>query len=253
MFRRIIGYLRTLFRIKAEAAMNPEVEIEQAIEEARRQDQILRNQAAKVIANRTQLEAKIESAADDVGTARETAKQAILRAEKAKEAGDAAGVEKWTNAAQSLAMKLQASESNLEAFKQQYSIAVTQSEQAKGAVQQNAMRVQELAAKRLELLGKLEQAKMQEAVNSAVASMSSAMEQDVPSLAKVEDKIQGRLSEAKAKAEIHSATPDGAEAELREAVSLARADDKLAELRAELGLDTETAGGTGAATGELPA
>lgn len=252
MFRRIIGYLKTLFRLKAEAAMNPEVEIEQAIEEARRQDQVLRNQAAKVIAHRTQLESKIEGAADDVGQARETAKQALLRAEKAKDAGDAAGVEKWTGAAQSLAMKLQASESNLESLKQQYSIAVAQADQAKTAVQQNAMRVQELAAKRLELVGKLEQAKMQEAVNSAVQSMSVALEKDAPSLAKVEDKIQARLSEAKAKAEIHSSTPDGAEAELREAVSLARADDKLAELRAELGLDTGDAV-VDKPTGELPA
>lgn len=254
MFRRIIGYLRTLFRIKAESAMNPEVEIEQAIDEARKQDMALRNQAAKVIAHRTQLEQKIEGAADDVGTARETAKQALLRAEKAAGEGDAAGVDKWTNAAQSLAMKLQAAEGNLESLKQQYEIAVAQADEAKRAVETNAMRVQELAAKRMELLGKMEQAKMQESVNAAVESMSSAMEKDAPSLSKVEDKIQKRLAEAKAKAEIRSSTPEGAEVELREAVSLARADEKLAELRAELGLtEPSTGGGTGTGTGELPA
>jgi len=237
MFKRVWGYLRTLFRMKTEAAMNPEVEVEQAIQEARKQDQALRNQAAKVIAHRTKLESRIESAADDVGDAREMAKQSLLRAEKAQGEGDAAGVEKWTNAAQSLAMKLQAAESNLNGLKEQYEIAVAQAEEAKNAVQQNAMRVEELAAKRMELLGKVEQAKMQETVNKAVESMSASMETDIPSLDKVEAKIEERLSTAKAKTELRAATPEGAEVELREAVSLARADDKLAELRAELGLD----------------
>ncbi len=248
MFKRIWGYLKTLFRLRAESAMDPEIEIEQAIQEARQQDQRLRNQAAKVIAHRTTIEQKMESAAEAVGEARETAKQALLRAEKAKTEGDASAVEKWTNAAQSLAMKLQASESTLESFKQQYEIAVAQAEEAKTAVEQNAMQVQELAAKRIELLGKLEQAKMQETVNAAVESMSQTLEIESPSLSKIEDKIQGRVAEAQAKAEIRASTPEGAEAELREAVSLARADDKLAELRAELGLDAapET-------TGELPA
>ena len=94
MFKRVINYLRTLFRIKAEAAMDPEVEIEQAIDEARKQDRQLRNQAAKVIAHREQLETKIEKSADQVGEAREMAKQALLRAERAKAEEDAAGVEK---------------------------------------------------------------------------------------------------------------------------------------------------------------
>ena len=53
MFKRIITYIRTWFRGKAESAMNPEVEIEMAIDEARKQDQALRSQAAKVIAHRT--------------------------------------------------------------------------------------------------------------------------------------------------------------------------------------------------------
>jgi len=252
MFKRMWGYLKTLFRVKAESAMDPEIEIEQAIQEAREQDQRLRNQAAKVIAHRTTLEQKVESSADAVGDARETAKQALLRAEQAKNAGDAEGVAKWTNAAQSLAMKLQATESTLESLKGQYEIAVAQAEEAKTAVEQNAMRTQELAAKRIELLGKIEQAKMQEAVNSAVESMSATLEVDAPSLTRIEDKIQTRVAEAQAKAELRQATPEGAEAELREAVSLARADDKLAELRAELGLDTPEIDTT-STTGELPA
>jgi len=236
MFKRIWGYLRQLFRGTAERLMDPEVEIEQAITEARRKDQELRNQAAKVIAHRTQLEAKIESVADDVGEARESAKQALLKADESKQGGDEAGTSKWTRAAQSLAMRLQASESNLDGLREQYEIAIGQAEQAKQAVQSNAMRLQELAAKRMQLVGQMEQAKMQEAVNNAMESLTTSMDFEAPSLEKVEEKIQARLAHAKASSELREATPEGAEAELKDAISLAEADSKLDELRQELGL-----------------
>jgi phage shock protein A len=234
--KRLWGYITTLFRVKTEEAMDPEIEIEQAIQEAKRRDQDLRNQAAKVVAHRTQLESKIEKAADDIGEARELAKQALMKANEATGSGDAAAADKWTKAAQGLAMKLQASENNLASLKQQYESAVEQADDAKKAVQQNAMRLQELAAKRMELVGDLQQAKMQESVNQAVEAISATMDDDQVSLSRVEEKIEKRKAEAMAKAELREATPDGAEVELREAVSMAQADAKLEELKAELGI-----------------
>lgn len=216
--------------------MDPEIEVEQAITEAKKRDQELRNQAAKVIAHRTQLESKIEGAADTVGNAREMAKAALMRAEEAKTSGQTEQVGKWTQAAQSQALKLQAAESNLNGLKSQYEIAMSQADDAKRAVQSNAMRLQELAAKRMELIGKLQQAKMQESVNSAVESIGANMDMDAPSLEKVEEKIEGRLAEAKARTELRGVTPEGAESELRDAISMAGADAKLDELKAELGL-----------------
>ncbi len=235
--RRLWGYITTLFKGGAEKMMKPEVEIEQAINEAKKRDQDLRNQAAKVVAHRTQLESKMENAADDVGEAREMAKQAILKAEEAKASGDAAGQQKWTKAAQSIAMKLQASENNLSTLKTQYENASSQSDKAKQAVQQNAMRVSELAAKRMELLGSLEAAKMQESVNKAVDAMSNMTDYEMPSLEKIEEKIEKRKSEAMAKAELREATPEGSEMELKEAINMAQADAKLEELKTELGLN----------------
>jgi phage shock protein A len=236
--KRLWGYITTLFRTTAEKAMDPEVEIEQAINQARKRDQQLRNQAAKVVAHRSQIENKMEKAADEVGETREMAKQAILKAEEAKAAGNAEETEKWTRTAQALAMKLQANENNLNTLKTQYETAAAQADKAKEAVQQNAMRVQELAAKRMELLGSLEAAKMQESVNDAVDALSNTMDYEAPSLEKVEEKIESRKAEAMAKAELREATPEGAEAELKEAINMVQADAKLEELKAELGLST---------------
>jgi phage shock protein A len=133
-------------------------------------------------------------------------------------------------------MKMQAAENNLSSLKKQFESAQVQADDAKKAVQQNAMRLQELAAKRMELVGSLQQAKMQETVNEAVEAISSTSDMDRVSLDAVEDKIEKRKAEAMAKAELHEATPDGAEMELKEAVSLAQADAKLAELKSELGM-----------------
>lgn len=236
MFQRWIAYIKSWFKSTSEGMMDPEIEIQAAIDEAKTRDQDLRNQAAKVIAHKTQLNSQIERAADTVGEAREMAKQALVKADEAKAAGDEGGATKWTRAAQSLAMKLQAAENNLASLKGQYETAVTQAEQAKEAVQTNAMKVQELSARRLEMLGSLEQAKMQEAVNNAVQSMSTSIADEGPNLEAVEDKIEQRKAEAMAKAELHEATPEGAEQELRKAVNIGEADAKLDELRRELGL-----------------
>lgn len=236
MLKRWWEYIKSWFKSTSEDMMDPEIEIQMAIDQAKKKDQDLRNQAAKVIAHKTQLESRIERAAEDVGEAREMAKQALLKAEDSKAAGDEAGVLKWTQSAQSLAMKLQASENNLNSLKGQFESSVSQAEQAKEAVQTNAMKLQELSAKRMELMGTLEQAKMQETVNEAVSSISAAVDDAVPSLDEVENKIEQRKAEAMARAELHEATPEGAEAELRKEIDMAQADQKLSELKAELGL-----------------
>jgi phage shock protein A len=124
-------------------------------------------------------------------------------------------------------------------------------DEAKAAVQANALKLQELSAKQMELLGALEQAKVQESVNAAVESMSSTMDDSMPSLADVENKIQRRQAQAMGKAEVFDATPEGGEAELRQAMNEAQADAKLEELKVELGLsDSGEAAPTAASEAE---
>jgi phage shock protein A len=236
MLKKWWNYIKSWFGMTSDKMMDPEVEIQMAIDQANKKNQDLRNQAANIVAHRTQLEAKIEKAADQVGETREMAKQAILKAEEARSAGDTEGVAKWTNIAQAQATKLQAAENNLTSLTGQYEMAISQAEEAKAAVTANAARLQELSAKQMELLGALEQAKMQESVNAAVQSMSSTMDDSMPSLEDVADKIEKRKAQAMGQAEIFDITPEGGEIELRQAMNEAQADAKLEELKAELGL-----------------
>jgi phage shock protein A len=233
---RLWNYLKALFGTKVEELKDPEIEIEQAIAEARERDQNLRNQAAKVIAHRTQMAGELEDSAEELGKARELAKQALLKAEAAKNAGNADEQLRWTQSAQALAMRMQAAQSNYDRLTEQLQTADEQAEKAKAAVQQNAMQLEEIASKRLEMLGALESAKLQESMNDAMASISASVGQDAPSLKEVEDKIEARMAEAQAKAELEAVTPEGSMAELERSVDLAEADKALDDLRKELGI-----------------
>lgn len=244
MLRRWWNYIKTWFGVKSKEAMDPEIEIEAAIAEARKNDQSLRNEAAKVIAHRTRVADEVEDTAKEVGQAKELARQALLKSDAAMKAGSTADAEKWNAAAQSIAMRLQASQKNLDSMQQQLTVADQQAERAKQAVHDNAMRLEEITAKRMEMLGQLEQAKMQESVNKAMASINASVGGDAPSLKEIEDKIEDRMAEAMAKTELTAETPEGAMAELEREVDLASANSALDDLRAELGLGPAPTAGT---------
>jgi phage shock protein A len=253
VLRRWWNYIKTWFGVKSKEAMDPKIEIEAAIDEARKNDQNLRNEAAKVIAHRTRVADEIQDLAEQVAESKELARQALLKSDAALQAGNAVDAEKWNKAAQSIAMKLTAAQNNLDSMQQQLLTADQQAEQAKAAVQNNAMRLEEISSKRLEMLGQLEQAKLQESVNKAMASINATVGGDAPSLQEIEDKIRDRMAEAKAKTELTAVTPEGAIAELEREVDLASASGALDELRAELGLGpAPQVGGTSASAPSPP-
>ena len=236
-FSRVWGYIKALVTGGVESRMKPEIQIEQAMAEARKQDLELRNQAARVIAHRTELQMKLDRAIDDAADARAQAGQALKMADGATTAGDAAEVDKWNRTAQALAMKLETSEQLVDGLKTQYATATEQAELAKEQVNSNALRLQELSAKRMELLGKLEQAKMQEQVNQTLEQLSKPMESNAgPTMSEIEDKINRRMASASAHAELESASIEGAQRDVERSLAQASAQVRLDKLREELGL-----------------
>jgi phage shock protein A len=253
MLKRWWNYIKSWFGMKSKEIMDPKVEIESAINEAQKRDQTLRNEAAKVIAHRTRVADEMSEAATDLAESKELARQALLKSDAAMKAGNTADADKWNQAAQGIAMKMQASQSNVDSFQQQLAIADQQAEAAKTAVHDNAMSLQQITAKRMEMLGQLEQAKMQESVNSAMASINANVGGDAPSLKEIEDKIQDRMANAMAKTELTASTPDGAMAELKREVNMSGATAALDDLRSELGLGPAPALEAGPQTAAAPA
>ena len=111
------------------------------------------------------------------------------------------------------------------------------SDQAKAAVQQNSRLLQEKISERSKLLSQLDQAKMQEEMNSAMAQLNESVGADVPSLAEVQEKIQARYAKAKASAELSETSVESRVLEIEQATANVEAQSRLSELRAELGLE----------------
>ena len=235
-FARVWGYLKALVTGGVESRMKPEVQIEQAMQEARKQDLELRNQAARVIAHRTELQMRLDRAIEDSAGAREQAAQSLRNADAAAQKADAADVDRWTRTAQTLAMKLEAAENLVASLKEQYGTATEQAELAKTQVNDNAMRLQELSARRMELLGKLEQAKMQEQVNATMAQLSKPLDTSGPTISEIEDKINRRMASASAHAELESASIEGAQRDVERSIAQVSAQARLEKLREELGI-----------------
>src|SRR5512147_1255823 len=83
------------------AKADPKIQLEQAITEAQDQHRKLREQAANVIANQKQTEMRLDRALDELEKVNGNARQAVLMADDAAKAGDAAKVAEYTSAAES--------------------------------------------------------------------------------------------------------------------------------------------------------
>ena len=90
-------------------------------------------------------------------------------------------------------------------------------------------------SERSKLLSQLDQAKMQEEMNSAMAQLTESVGADVPSLAEVQEKIQARYAKAKASAELTETSVESRVLEIEQATANVEAQSRLSELRAELG------------------
>ena len=165
-------YLMALFNSKIDEKADPKVQIQQAIEDAQRQHQALSQQAASVIGNQRQLEMKLNRQLDEVEKLNASARQAVMMADQATAAGDTEKAIQYTNAAEAFAAQLVTAEQSVEDLKVLHDQSLQAAAQAKKAVEQNAMALQQKVAERTKLLSQLEQAKMQEQVSSSLRSMS---------------------------------------------------------------------------------
>ena len=223
---------------------DPKVQLEQAIMESKEQHRRLREQAANVIANQKQTEMRLNRAMEDLEKVNNNARQAVLMADEATKGGDAAKAAEYAHAAESFANRLIQLESEVESLKSLALQAAQASDQAKAAVQQNSAALQQKLSERQRLLGQLDQAKMQEEMNTAMASLSETVGDDVPTLDEVREKIETRYAKAKGMSELTDASVESRMLEIEQASMNAQAQTRLAEIRAQLGLaPAETAAG----------
>lgn len=226
---------------------DPAVQLEQAITEAQDQHRQLREQAANVIANQRQLELRLDRSLEEYERVSSNARQAVVMAEQAGKDGDETKVTEYTHAAESFANRLISLEKEIEDDKALALQAAQAAQQAKQAVNQNAMGLQRKLGERQQLLSQLDQAKMQERMNTAMASLSDTVDQDVPSFEQVRTKIEAQYAKAKGVTELSGQDVEARMLEVEQAARNVEAHDRLASIKAELGIGT----GDGDSSGEL--
>ncbi len=234
-FTKAWKYLMALFSSKVDEYADPKVQIQQAIEDAQRQHAALSQQAAAVIGNQRQLEMKLTRQMGDVERLSSSARQALVLADEQRAKGNSAEADKYEQTAQAFATQLVAAEQQMEDLKTMHDQALQAAQQAKKAVENNAMQLQTKLAERTKLLSQLEQAKMQEQVSASLQSMSQLQAPgNVPSLDEVRDKIERRYANALGSAELHSDSVEGRMLEVQKSTLDMAGSARLDQLRAQM-------------------
>lgn len=235
LFRRSYRYTVALLTRRFEDAADPAIQIEQAIEEGKRQHSLLVQQAAAVIGNQHELELRLGRSIDRVDDLRGSAREALRLAAQAQDAGDAATATTYEATAGSFAVALVTSEAELRDLKVLHDHAVHGAAAAKEAVETNALELRHRLTERTQLLSQLEQTKMQERMNAALGSLGElAPDADVPSLERVRDKIERRYAHALGMAEVQATTVEVGALQVQKASLDAQAARALSEIRLSL-------------------
>ncbi|HUG85933.1 MAG TPA: PspA/IM30 family protein [Euzebya sp.] len=241
LMKRWWNYLVALLTGRFNEAADPKVQLEQAILEAQEQHRKLKENAANVIANQKQTEMRLNRSMEEMEKISRSARQAVMMADDAQKKGDTKKVGEYTAAAESFANRLIAVEHEVEELKSLSLQQAQSADQAKAAVQQNSTTLQKRLAERQKLLSQLDQAKMQEQMNTAMASLTETAGQNVPTFDEVREKIEARYAKAKGAQELQGESVEGRMLEIEQAALNTEAQARLSEIRTQLGLDAAPA------------
>ncbi len=248
LFRKRLRYFTAKTNSRFEERADPKIQLEQAITEAQDQHRRLVEQAANVVANHKQHELQLNRAMEELEKMNLSTRQALLMAQQSEQAGDTAKANEYNQTAEAFANRLVATENQVNELKTLSLQSAQAADQARGAVQQNAMALQQKLAERQKLMSQLDQAKMQEQLNKAMSSLSDTVDQSAPSLDQVRAKIESRYAKAIGTSELSGQTVETRMLEVQQAALGAEARSRLDVIKAQM-LGSGQAGGQ--APGEL--
>lgn len=229
-------YLMQSFDSKIDENADPKVQIQQAVEAAKKQHAELSQHAASIIGNRNQLQMKLDRLVGSQQDLQAKARTAIQAADKATAEGDATKAQELNSTAEVIASQLVSVEQELEQTKQAYAAAEQAAQEAQQKQKQSEARLQEQMGQVSQLESQLNQAKMQEQTTAAMDTMNQfGADDNVPTLDGVRDKIERRYADALGAQELAKGSLNDRVAEIESAGSDFAASKRLDEIRASLG------------------
>jgi len=235
--RRAWRYLTAALDGKLDAMLDPRVQIDQAIDEAKHRHALLSEQAVAVRANERELDVRIARKAEEAERLRASAEQSLVLADRESKAGRAEKAGSYERTARAFAGQLTAVESSLNDLRALLSRARAASAAATRGVQQNAFALQQQVNERARLLTELEAAKLQERMADAMRQFSvSGPNPLVPTLEDVRERVDRRLARATARGELLAENVDARVVDVRKAAIDLESERRLDQIRAGLGL-----------------
>ena len=225
-----------LFNSKIDEKADPKVQIQQAIEDAQRQHQALSQQAASVIGNQRQLEMKLNRQLDEVEKLNANARQAVNLADQAAAAGDNDKAIQYTNAAEAFAAQLVTAEQGVEDLKVLHDQSLQAAAQAKKAVEQNAMMLQQRSPSAPSCSASSSRPRCRSRSASRCARWTATLSApgNTPSLDAVRDKIERRYADALGSAELAQNSVQGRMMEVQQASIQMAGHSRLEQIRASM-------------------
>lgn len=228
-------YLMASFDAKIDENADPKVQIQQAIDAAKKQHAEITEQAAAIIGNKKQLEMKMNGLLKKQKDLTAKAQTAVQLADKATADGDMAKANEYNRSAESIASELVAVEQELSATKATYEQASQAAETAAQQQKQSEARLQEQLAEVRKLQAQADQAAMQEKSAQAIDSINSLGKDDnVPTLDGVREKIEQRYATALGQQELAESGATSRMAEIETSARDIAAASKLEEIRASM-------------------
>ena len=238
ILRRAWRYFGAVLERKLEQAADPRIQIEQAIEESKRQHALLTQQAASVVGNERELDIRLTRMLGDIERLRESIEQAIRMEHKARSAGDEKKATHFAGAAEAMAGRLASVEANAGQLNEMRVKASSASLAARAAVEQNVRTLRQKLIGRSSLLTQLEAVRMQERLNAALGSVGElAPAGDVPTLDAIRDKIDKQTAIAIGRGEITSASVEARVLDVETSMIEQQGLRRLEEIRRSIDLD----------------
>ena len=235
--RRAWRYLTAVVDGRLEELMDPRVQVDQAIDEAKHRHSLLNEQVATVRASERELDIRIARKVEEAAGLRSSAEQAVVLGERHRAAGDSARAEAYHRTAHAFATQLAAAESSLADLRALLEKARAASSVATRALDQNWHAVQRQVNERARLLTEIEAARLQERMADAMRQLAPAVYgSDVPTLADVRERVDRRFAKATARGELAAESVDARMLDVHRAAIEIEGDRQLEEIRATLGL-----------------
>jgi phage shock protein A len=195
------------------------------------QAKAIRESATNIIAHEKLLESERSTLTAELDKARKNARQAVLMADEASQAGETDKASEFNESAQVMAEHIVTLEAQLATIDSELVAARDASAEARSVASDSAIKMAQMKARGAELRADLYRAAVAEATLEADGT---------PSFDEVKDTIGHRLAKAEAVAELsevdNTAIIDHHAAEIEEAARAAKAQARLAQIKSQMGV-----------------